>query len=71
MSLSQKFNLIFPIISSTWIFRDLFNIIGLILFFSYIENFNLKNVNKLDKNREIISLYDNEKHGSIHTFTKF
>ena len=42
MSLSQKFYLIFPILSATWLFRDLFNIIGLILFFSYIENFNLK-----------------------------
>lgn len=42
LSLSSKFHLIFPIISGTFLFRDLVNIIGLILFFSYIENFNLK-----------------------------
>lgn len=36
-----------------------------------VNNNTTNNVDNLEKNKEIISLYDNEKPGSIHTFAKF
>lgn len=41
-NLSIKINLLLPFISGVWLVRDITNIIGLIIFFIYLKNFNFK-----------------------------
>jgi len=38
----MKIHLVLPFISATWQVRDIINVIGLIIFFIYLKNFNLK-----------------------------
>jgi len=41
-ALSMKIHLVLPFISATWMVRDIINVIGLIIFFIYLKNFNFK-----------------------------